>query len=163
MSVAVVSPALNELFERLVAAVPAENLPVLEKTGISLEQAYREAAEKLEREVAALELFAATEEMARELERKWQIAADYKGSAGLLEWVKSDTVQWRPKESSTALPMLLEVDDDMIEMFINMEERQIYIRLTDVEFIPFTGPFYAARTWVKDVTHSHSHRWKVIA
>lgn len=157
------APALHELFERLLAAVPAENLPVLEKTVISLEQAYREAAEKLEREVAALELFAATEEMARELERKWQTVADYKSSASMLEWAKSDTVQWRPKESSTALPMLLEVDDDMTEMFINMEERQIYIRHTDVEFIPFTGPFYAARIWVKDVTHSHSHRWKVIA
>ena len=157
------SVALNELFERLLAAVPAENLPVLEKTGISLEQAYREAAEKLEREVAALELFAVTEEMARELERKWQTAADYRGSAGLLEWAKSDTVQWCLKESSTALPMLLEVDDDMIEMFINMEERQIYIRLTNVEFIPFTGPFYAARIWVKDVTRNHSNCWKVIA
>lgn len=161
MSVTASASALSELFERLLAAVPAENLPVLEKTGISLEQAYREAAEKLEYQLCSLEKFTVTEEMARELERKWQIVADYKGSASLLEWAKSDTVQWRPKESSTALPMLLEVDDDMTEMFINMEERQIYIRHTDVEFIPFTGPFYAARIWVKDVTHGH--RWKVIA
>jgi hypothetical protein len=162
MSVAVVSPVMNELFERLLAAVPAENLPILEKTGITLAQAYRAAAEKLEREIAAVGMFATTEEMSRELDRKLSIAADHRSSADMLDLCESDIVQWRLKESSTALPMLLEVDDEMIDAFVNMEEHQIFIRLSEVEFVAFTGLVaHSPRIWIKDA--EHAFRWKILS
>lgn len=157
------NPEIKRLFESIVAAVPAESLPTIEKTGVSLAQAYRDAAEKLEYQLLSLEKFCATEDMYREIEAKWAIVADYKSSAGLLEWAKSDALQYRKVESATALPMLLEVDEDMTEIFLNMEERKIYIRLSEIEFVPFAGPFYAARAWIKDVTRCHGNCWKVVA
>lgn len=156
------NPEIKKLFERIVAAVPAESLPTVEKTDVSLVQAYRDAAEKLEYQLHSLEKFAVTEDMWRDMERQSDIVADYKSSAGILEWAKSNAVQYRQVESATALPMLLEVDEDMTEMFLNMEEHKIYIRLSEIEFVPFAGSFYAARAWIKDVKRNHGNCWKVV-
>lgn len=157
------NPEIKTLFERIVAAVPAESLPTVEKTGVSLAQAYRDAAEKLAYQLASLEKFCATEDMWREIERQHAVVADYESSARMLDWAKSDAVQYRVTESTTALPMLLEVDEDMTEMFLNLEEQKIYIRLSEIEFVPFVGPFYAARAWIKDVTRCNGYCWKVVA
>jgi hypothetical protein len=151
---------IKTLYERVLAAVPAEQLPRLEKTGKTLVEAHREHADKLDWTTHSLEKFSISEEAYQQLLAMESEANDHLSSAKILEDVKDTTPAWRPVESATALPMLLEVDDEMCEMFLNLEEGTIYVPLNTVEYAPFTASFYAARVWMKTPPQMV---WRVIA
>lgn len=151
---------IKTLYERVLAAVPAEQLPRLEKTGKTLAEAHRECADKLDWTTHSLQKFSISEEAYQQLLAMESEANDHLSSARILESVKDTTPQWRPVESVTALPMLLEVDDEMCEMFLNLEEGTIYIQLNAVEYAPFTAAFHAARVWMKTPPQMV---WRVVA
>lgn len=151
---------IKTLYDRVIAAVPAEQLPRLEKTGKTLAEAHRERADKLDWTTHSLEKFSISEEAYQQLLAMEAEVHDHLSSAKILEEVKNTTPAWRPVESATALPMLLEVDDEMCEMFLNLEEGTIYIPLNAVEYAPFTASFTAARVWMKTPPQMV---WRVIA
>lgn len=151
---------IKTLYERVLAIIPAEQLPCLEKTGKTLIEAHCERADKLDCEMSSLQKFNISDEAYRQLLALGSEASDHRSSARILEKVKDTTPQWRPVESTTALPMLFEVDDEMFEMFLNLEEGTIYIQLNAVEYAPFTTSFSAARVWMKTPPKMF---WRVIA
>jgi hypothetical protein len=122
---------LTTLFDHIVETVPVAELPVIKKTGITLAQAYRNAAAEpgLDEETAAT----------------------YRSSAGILDWANSGAPHFSPMESDTIRPMLIELNGEIKrEMFVNLEDRHIYIRHDAVDYSPLAGSFESVRAWIKD-------------
>lgn len=154
MDTTTVFPA--ELYERILASVLPEQLPRVEKTGITLSQAYRQKAAILEWEISAvLALPLSTGDKTAMLDVKQALAHQYRTNSQILDSVGSEAPQWRSVKGTTTASMLLEVDGQMFDLFVDTHGRDLYIRMNDeIGFVLFDRP---GRVWIK---YPSSVAWK---
>ncbi len=120
------------LFDRIVAAVPAEELPRFEKSDKTLAQAYLETADKMFWEVEALRQFGATPEFAAKIEKMSAHADEYESrgksliALSKLECSKNDPPLPHYQVVSEGPSSVLALFDDvLIPVYVCLETREI--------------------------------------
>lgn len=141
---------MQTLYDHIVATIPADNLPILEKTGITLAQAYRNSVRDYEREIDSIADTGMIDDNMKRIGELYSKIEYETCTAELLEMATTKVPQYMPVQNKSAKPMFLQTDTEMLDMFLNTDDKEIYIRLTPFHYTPFTQAF--CHVWIHEGT-----------
>lgn len=153
------------LYDRIVSSVPAENLPFIEKTGLTLVQGFHNAIPGLEFEIAKIaeisKIIGAgmSDEDQKRIDALYDKIDSYTSSAKFLETTDPPHyMHYRLIKNDSMKQLLVQVEDEMTEIFLHAEDKKIYILVGDIEYVPLPQTAHESESvWIRE-----SHKWRKI-